>query len=230
MIEVFRNRLYRFFIQSATDFCYGNCLEYFPSGSEILDVGIGNGLMINNYHQIIKNKHLKITGIDINRHYLNHCGCLIEQYRLEKNIRIFHEAVELFCPPTPRCYDVILFSMSFMLFSNQQEVLDRVLAWLKPGGRLVFFQTMFRKRSRLMEFIKPKLKYFTTVEFGSVTYDEYFYQFLRRNRLHIIKNHFIKKEWFQGEYRMIAVQPLPCNANAQQHDAHLKKSAFSNRK
>jgi alpha-N-acetylglucosaminidase len=120
--------------------------------------------------------------------------------------------------------------MSFMLFSNQQEVLDRVLDWLKPGGRLVFFQTMFRKRSRLMEFIKPKLKYFTTVDFGSVTYDEEFYRFLGRNRLPVVKDHFIKKEWFQGEYRMIAVQPPPCKETERRSDGYFPQPAFSRRK
>lgn len=207
MIELFRNRLYRFFIQSATDYCYRNCLNFFPSESVILDVGIGNGLMINNYHHLIKNKRLRITGIDINRHYLNHCGCLIKQYQLENNICIFHEAVELFQPSTACCFDFILFSMSFMLFQNQQEVLDRALSWLKPGGRLVFFQTMFRKHSRLMDIIKPKLKYFTTVDFGSVTYDDQFFNLINKNDMIVEKDHLIKKEWFRGEYRMIVVKP-----------------------
>jgi hypothetical protein len=45
-----RNYLYKLLIDDATDICYRNSLEYFPRGSIILDVGIGNGIMISRYH------------------------------------------------------------------------------------------------------------------------------------------------------------------------------------
>ncbi len=216
MIKLLRNRLYRFFIHDATNYCYENCLQYFPSNSVILDVGIGNGTMIQDFHPIIRDKDLKITGIDINRHYLSHCGSLISKYRMEDNIQIFHEAVELFQPPAPRYYDFILFSMSFMLFEDQQAVLDRVQRWLKPGGRLVFFQTVFWNHSAFLDFLKPKLIYLTTVDFGTVVYEDQFKDFLRRNQLRIVKDKLIKKEWFQGEYRMIVVAPPTLETRAEE--------------
>jgi len=40
-----RNYLYKLIIDDVTDICYRNSLDYFPSGSRILDVGIGNGIM-----------------------------------------------------------------------------------------------------------------------------------------------------------------------------------------
>jgi hypothetical protein len=58
-----------------------------------------------------------------------------------------------------------------------------------------------------MEFIKPKLKYVTTVDFGRVTYDENFFDLLRKMKLNIDEDRLIKKEWFKGEYRLIISSP-----------------------
>jgi hypothetical protein len=58
-----------------------------------------------------------------------------------------------------------------------------------------------------MEFIKPKLKYVTTVDFGRVTYDEGFFDLLRKKKLNIDEDRLIKKEWFKGEYRLIISSP-----------------------
>jgi len=91
-----------------------------------------------------------------------------------------------------------------MLFSNQELVLDQAKDWIKPGGKIVFFQTMFKDRFRLMEFIKPKLKYVTTVDFGTVTYEKDFFSLLEGKKLSVCEDRLIKKEWFKGEYRMIA--------------------------
>jgi hypothetical protein len=58
-----------------------------------------------------------------------------------------------------------------------------------------------------MEFIKPKLKYVTTVDFGRVTYDESFFDLLRKKKLNIDEDRLIKREWFKGEYRLIISSP-----------------------
>jgi ubiquinone/menaquinone biosynthesis C-methylase UbiE len=202
-----KNYLYKLVIYNVTDLCYNNCLNYFPSGSRILDVGIGNGMMLRNYHGLIKSKNFSIVGIDINKDYLSHCSSLIRDCRLEDHIQIFHEPVECYEPPEKGYFDYILFSMSFMLFSDQELVLDRVRKWLKPGGKILFFQTMFQNRSLFMEFIKPKLKYVTTVDFGRVTYDDGFFDLLRKKKLNIDEDRLIKKEWFKGEYRLIISSP-----------------------
>lgn len=202
-----KNYLYKLIIYNVTDLCYSNCLNYFPSGSRILDVGIGNGMMLRNYHRLIKSKNFSITGIDINKDYLQHCSSLIRDCGLEDHICIHHQPVECYEPPEQGYFDYILFSMSFMLFADQELVLDRIKRWLKPEGKVLFFQTMFHDRSMLMEFIKPKLKYFTTVDFGRVTYDDGFYDLLNRKKLSIDEDRLIKREWFKGEYRLIISSP-----------------------
>ncbi len=198
-----KNQLYNFIIFDVTEHCYENCLNYFPDHSKVLDVGIGNGSMLKKYHHLIKSKSLKLTGIDVNQSYINHCDRLIRTYQLEHHIEIYKESVEAFEPPKKKYFDFVLFSMSFMLFNNQGLVLDRIKDYLKPGGEIVFFQTMFKERFGLMEFIKPKLKYITTIDFGKVTYEKDFFSLLSEKNLSISQDRLIKKEWFKGEYRMI---------------------------
>jgi alpha-N-acetylglucosaminidase len=95
--------------------------------------------------------------------------------------------------------------MSFMLFKNQSMVIDRVRKWLKPDGEILFFQTMFKKKNNVLEFVKPKLKYVTTVDFGKVTYEDEFLNLLKSKRLTVKEDRLIeKKKWFKGEYRMVA--------------------------
>jgi len=209
-----RNQLYKFIIKDVTNYCYQNSLNYFPTDSTILDVGIGNGIMMKNFHSLIKSKRLQITGIDINQSYLNHCECLIRTYHLENFIEIHLEPVETYEPRRNGYFDFILFSMSFMLFDNQQMVLDRVKNWLKPGGKIVFFQTMFKKRFRSIEFIKPRLKYITTIDFGQLIYEKDFFALLNENDLVIVEDRLIKREWFKGEYRMI----VTVNENGKKSD------------
>jgi len=198
-----RNFLYNLMINEVTDLCYENCLHYFSPHSRILDVGIGNGTMIYHYHNLIKSKELQITGIDINTSYLKHCARLINLWQLNDNIRIFPESVENYTPPEQEYFDFILFSMSFMLFKDQLLVLERIRSWLKTDGKVIFFQTMFKKRSLMMEFVKPRLKYVTTIDFGKVTYEKDFTSLLEEKDINIIEDRLIKKEWFKGEYHFI---------------------------
>lgn len=200
-----KNLLYKLLINDVTNHCYKNCLNYFSDNSTVLDVGIGNGVMLKKYYPLIKSKDLRVTGIDINKSYIKHCYRLIETYQLENYIKIHHEPVETYEPPRKEFFDFILFSMSFMLFNNQEFVLDRIKDWLKPDGEIVFFQTMFKEEARLIEFIKPKLKYITTIDFGKATYEKDFFALMSEKKLSISEDKLIKKEWFKGEYRMIAM-------------------------
>ncbi len=202
-----RNYIYKHMLDGVTDICYKNTFRYLPTGSRILDVGIGNGIMIQQYHELIKAKDLKITGLDINRDYLRHCRSLIRRWKLEENMEVHHTPVEKYIPPDHSYFDYILFSMSFMLFNDQRLVLGRIKPWLKPQGEVIFFQTMFKDRSFLLDVIKPRLKYVTSVDFGRVTYEKDFYALLDSTDISVTKDLLLKKEWFKGEYRLIISSP-----------------------
>jgi alpha-N-acetylglucosaminidase len=159
--------------------------------------------MLKTYHSLIKSKDLKIVGIDINKVYLNNCKRLIQKYHLKDNLKIYHNPIESFTAPSNDFFDFILFSMSFMLFRDQPRILKKVKNFLHPCGKIIFFQTIFKERSILVEFVKPKLKYFTTVDFGKVTYENQFFTLLRENELVILQDRMITRQWFKGECRMI---------------------------
>jgi ubiquinone/menaquinone biosynthesis C-methylase UbiE len=199
-----KNWLYQILIHRTTNACYQGFFDYVPNGSRLLDVGIGNGIMIEAFHAQIKTKRLKITGIDIDTHYLKHCTELIQEYQLEDFIDVCQGSAESYAPKEEGCFDFSLFCMSFMLLPDQRSVLRRVRRWLKPGGELVFTQAMFRKKSRLVDLVKPKLKYFTTVDFGRPTYEADFFALLRENGLSVTEDRVLKRELFHSQCRMIA--------------------------
>jgi alpha-N-acetylglucosaminidase len=202
-----RNMLYQWVIGDVTEYCYSSCLDYFHEKAVILDVGIGNGLMVKDHHREIKEKQLKIVGLDIDRTYIRRCRELVNNYELADQIQVIEKPVEDFQPNGHGSFDFILFSMSFMLLDKQEQVLRRVSKWLKPGGKILFFQTMFKSRNRLLEEIKPRLKHVTTIEFGEVTYDQDFYDLLEGLNFSVEMDKRIKKTWYKGTYRLIAARP-----------------------
>jgi len=198
-----KNWLYQVFIHRTTDECYRGSLNYVAPGSRLLDVGIGNGIMLDVFHPLIRSKGLKITGIDIDTGYLKHCRELIRKHGLENYIDVCQGSAESYAPGQQGSFDGVLFCMSFMLLSNPRLVLDRVKGWLKPGGEIVFAQALFKRRSRLVDVIKPKLKYLTTVDFGRATYEKDFFDLLSENGLTVKEDRVLKGEWLNSQCRMI---------------------------
>ena len=199
-----KNWLYQILIHRTTNECYRNSLNYVPNGTRLLDVGIGNGIMLERFHPLIKSKGLRITGIDIDANYLKHCEELVRKHELADYIDVCHAAAEDYCPPQKGCFDNVLFNLSFMLLRDQRAVLQRARDWLKPGGQLIFAQAMFKKRSRVVDLVKPKLKYLTTIDFGRAIYEKDFFTLLEETGLAIWVDRVLKGEWFNSQCRMIA--------------------------
>ena len=199
-----RNWLYQVFVQRSTNECYRGSLHYVPNGSRLLDVGIGNGIMIETFHPLIRFKKLRITGIDIDPGYLQHCQELIRKHQLQDCIDVCQASAEDYAPSEQGCFDGVLFCMSFMLLQDPHAVLQRVRNWLKPGGQIVFAQAIFQKKSRLVDLVKPKLKYLTGVEFGTPIYEKDFFALLQEHGLSIQADQVLTGGWLHSQCRMIA--------------------------
>ena len=196
--------MYNFILGDVTKLCYRNCLDYFRDGAAVLDVGIGNALMLEKNHELIRQKGLRITGLDVNERYIEQARERVQRYEMQNQIQVHHCGVEEFRPPHKEVFDYILFSMSFMLLPKQKEVLERIGKWLAPQGEVVFFQTMFKDKSILIDWIKPRLKYITSVDFGEAVYEADFFQLLRSSGFTVTRDRMLKRNWLKAQYRMIA--------------------------
>lgn len=195
------SRIYSLLVSEVTDLCYSNCLAHFSTGSTVLDVGIGNGLMLERWHQLIERKRISLVGIDTDDRYLAACRERVARLGLTTQVIVNTASASKFKPD--RHFDYILFSMSFMLLDRPWETLKKTRGWLTPSGQVVFVHTMFGRRSKLVEFFKPKLKYLTTVDFGRVIYEDEFRAKLAESGFVIVTDRALMRTSFGGEYRMI---------------------------
>jgi hypothetical protein len=85
-------------------------------------------------------------------------------------------------------YDAAYFSGSFMLMPDPDAVLRHVRERLTEGGRVFFTQTFQRKRSPMLEWIKPRLRRVTTVDFGQVSYEASFFEQLKAGGWEVIED------------------------------------------
>ena len=166
-----RSFIYDLLILRLTSHWYSEVFKRIPDGAVLLDVGIGTaGALIANA-DVVRSKDLHITGIDIDPDYIESAKREIRETRLADRVDVRLESVyDHHGGP----YDVVYFSASFMLLPDPGQALRHCRSLLKPGGKIFFTQTIQLQPSRWMEFFKPMLKRFTSIDFGRVTYEEDF--------------------------------------------------------
>lgn len=150
---------------------YSCVLDHIGENSHLLDVGIGTGGALVENASAVRAKGLHITGVDIDRDYVKRAQLAMYKNDLVDNVDVILESVY---DHQGGPYDAVYFSASFMLMPDPAQALEHVSSLLKPGGRIFFTQTFQDKRSKFAERAKPLLKKLTTIEFGTVTYQEDF--------------------------------------------------------
>ena len=166
-----RGWLYDRMAAPVTTSWYEAALERTPRGEHLLDVGIGTGRALAAHAARVHDNDLRITGLDIDRDYVRRCRRQIREAGLEPRVDVREES---FLQHEGGPYGVICFSASFMLMPDQRHALDRARRLLRSGGRLMFTQTFEARRSRFVEWLKPRLRVLTTIDFGRVTYEDDF--------------------------------------------------------
>lgn len=154
---------------------YAAALDRVPDGAHLLDVGIGTGRALAIHAERLREHDLRVTGLDIDPDYVRRCRQRMRSAGLADRVAVREESFLLHGGGP---YDVVCFSASFMLMPDQNEALDRAVRLLLPGGRIMFTQTFEERRSRWIEWIKPRLRLLTTIDFGRVTYADDFYRLL----------------------------------------------------
>jgi len=165
---------------------YREVLARIPDNARVLDVGIGTGGALCENARTVSSKSLQITGVDIDQDYVRRARKAVAAAGLDARVAVRLESIY---DHDGGPYEAVYFSASFMLMPDPEGALLHVKRLLTSQGRIYFTQTFEHRRSRLTEAAKPLLKKVTTIDFGSVTYEEDFVAVLERAGLEV-------EEWF----------------------------------
>lgn len=163
---------------------YSNVLMRLPDGAHLLDIGVGTARALTNNAALLREKRLKVTGIDIDADYLESARQRLCRAELEDVVSVKRESVY---DHHDGPYDAAYFSASFMLLAEPERALRQVSNVLKADGRMFFTQTFNTTRSSLLEVAKPLLKKVTTIEFGRVTYEDEFLHTLQDSDVQLLE-------------------------------------------
>ena len=137
----------------------------------MLDVGIGTGAALAASADLILKHDLRVHGIDTNLRYLARCAQHLECADLQQNVTI--EPISVY-DHADGPYDAAYFSDSLMVLPDPARAVRHVADQLTDRGRVYFTQTFHDHRMPLLEWLKPRAWWLTTIDFGRVTYEQDF--------------------------------------------------------
>lgn len=175
-IGKWRAAIYDHAIVSLTSQWYAEVLDELPENSRLLDVGIGTGSALIANSSRLRAKNISVVGVDYDQAYIERCNVLINENKLTDHISAFSCSFYDFKPLDPRLFTHVYFSGSFMILPDRPGALRKAVDLLadREDGRIFFTQTFELKKNTLLEWVKPKLSHWTTIDFGNVTYVEDF--------------------------------------------------------
>ena len=150
---------------------YQEVLSRLPAEAHLLDVGIGTGGALCRNARLVREKSIRVTGVDIDPAYVERAQRRVARTELDDHVDVHLQSVY---DHQAEGYDAVYFSASFMLLPDPVAALQHVMGLLNEDGRIYFTQTFEDRPSPFMERLKPLLKKLTTIDFGEVTYEEDF--------------------------------------------------------
>jgi ubiquinone/menaquinone biosynthesis C-methylase UbiE len=151
--------------------------------TSMLDIGVGTGYALNSIAASMPK--VNIVGIDIDKNYI-----LKAQQTFQANPMIEIREQNFYDLETSNeKYDFIVFSSSFMLMPDRERALATAKKLLNKNGSVIFLMTLYESKARfkILEKIKPLLKYYTTVDFGQLVYETQFMDIMKNNGLKVTK-------------------------------------------
>src|SRR5262249_49656968 len=107
-----RSAIYDVAIVGMTAPWYRAVLHRLPTGCRLLDVGIGTGAALVANADLLVEKNLRVTGVDVDEAYVERCRRAIVEQRLGDRVAVRLESIDVH-QSAP--YDAAYFSGSFML-------------------------------------------------------------------------------------------------------------------
>ena len=132
----------------------------------MIDIGTGTGLPLKEFLKTSTAE--RVLAIDINESYVKtSTKRFADDKRVEVKYLNFMDVDQDF----EEKFDVVYFGFSFMLMPDKPLALKKAAMLLKPGGRIFLFLTLYETKNSIVEFIKPKMKFLTSVDFGTTIYN-----------------------------------------------------------
>jgi len=190
---------------------YAEVLSRLPNNSKVLDIGIGTGTALARNREAIVDKDLQIVGVDYEEAYIKKCVRVGRDAQLEDHLRAICASVydENLRQLTGDGFDAVYFSGSISLMPDPVEALKATAKLLKKGGVIYVTQTFQRKGSVVFAWIKPLLKYVTTIDFGKLTYESEFDLICEKSGMKVLEKSIISgsiDNYFQGAF-VIVLKP-----------------------
>ncbi len=179
---------------------YRSVLERLEPGTLMLDIGIGTGSSLVANASLLRERNIRVVGVDIDPDYVKAARKLIQKHGIDDLVEVRLESVY---DHRGGPYDAVYFAASFMLMPDPAGALRHVMRLLTPSGRVFFTQTFHEKRSPLLEKAKPLLVKVTTIDFGKVTYEEDFIRVVKAAGMEIIENEPMQKGRSQTFRRVV---------------------------
>mmetsp|Transcript_31402 Transcript_31402/g.66895 ORF Transcript_31402/g.66895 Transcript_31402/m.66895 type:complete len:301 (+) Transcript_31402:58-960(+) len=199
--------VYNAMILSMTEKWYRAVLGELEDRSVLLDVGIGTGGALLRCTDLIESKDLKVVGIDIDDAYVKAGKISVQQAGLSDRISI--DKVDVYevgnedvrelakklgakVNSDGEFVDAVYFSGSFSLLPDPVRALQLVSKYItgkaEENGTIYITQTYQRKTPFFLPYLKPLLKYATTIDFGQLVREEDVLQTFRDSGLEIVKH------------------------------------------
>lgn len=140
--------------------------DYKGKGVTMIDIGTASGTCLKSI--INKCNFERVLAVDIDKDYVASATKLFEKHdNVEVKFQDFQKYLE---DGNTERFDIVLFGFSFMLMPDQAKALEVARRIVKPGGKIYAFLTLYEKKNKFIEWIKPKIKQFTSIDFGPVMY------------------------------------------------------------
>ena len=195
-----KSYIYDLFVTPYTYPLLKSVYESLPNNSKILDVGIGTGTAVIENKDIIIRKNFFITGIDINKDYIDKCNQNIEKYDLYNYIEVIQNTV--FLLETYKKFDIILFSDSYAVIPEVEKMVEFCNnTFLRKNGSVIIITALFETKNVFLEWIKQNFCYLTSIDLGRMVTKDEIYKF--KPSINFLKSYYFP---FFGNIKMYSVK------------------------
>lgn len=172
VISSWRSFVYDALILKMTTRWYEAVLTKLPENSTVLDVGIGTAGALLRCSKLLKEKNIHVVGVDYDADYIASAKQAIEAAGMQSLIEVECKSVyDLKLGEKDKPYDAVYFSGSFSLLPDRIQALRTVSSTIVEG-KIFITQTYQRKSPPMLSYLKPLLKYLTTIDFGQLLFEK----------------------------------------------------------